>query len=122
MPTPSFFESRALDLWPHRWVSGIATLAVVLVFAGLLFASAKLAVKVPLAPLNAVFLSVICWLWGFTLVGVWFHPSRGTLRIGSPWFLGAPRLAQVCLRRYAALCLVLWFLIPLPVIASELLR
>jgi hypothetical protein len=92
---------------------------VFLLLFGLLVASAELGLELPLAvgPLFAVFSTAICWLWGLTLAGVWFHPSRGTARIGSPWFLGAPRVAQVFFRWYAALFLALWFLVPVFVVA-----
>jgi len=114
MPTPAFFELHATRLWPHRWVFGTATFVVFLVFSALLLAAIKFRFALPVAvgPLFAVFSTAICWLWGLMLAGVWFHPSRGNARLGSPWFLGAPRIAQVLFRWYAAFFLALWFAIP----------
>ena len=114
MPTPSFFESRAPSLWPHRWAFGIATVAVFLAFFGLLLGSAHSGIErpIPPEPLFTALSTTICWLWGLLLTGVWFHPDRGTARIGSPWFLRAPRVAQVCSRWYAAIFLALWFAVP----------
>jgi hypothetical protein len=84
---------------------------VFLLLFALLLSTANLDLErpLPLAPLFAVFATVICWLWGLMLAGVWFHPIHGTARIGSPWFLGAPRVAQVLFRWYAALFLTLLF-------------
>jgi len=115
MPTPAFFEARAPQVWPYRWTLGISAFAVFVVLYGVAYAITELGLPlpVPVALLFGAPFGAMCWLWGLMLVGVWFHPKRGTIRIGSPWFLGAPRFAQVFFRWYAALLLALWFLVPL---------
>lgn len=120
MPTPLFWESHAAKLWPHRWVFGIATFGIFAIFFVFLLAAGALGLSFPIDAAFAIFVPAFCWLWGLTLVGVWFHPTRGTVRIGSPWFLRAPRIVQVLLRWDAAVFLALWFLFPLLVVTSFL--
>jgi len=114
IPTPRFFESRAVKLFPFRWwflgiaLGGFATLGI-----------APFALASPDAVLLAFrwLLPLITWSWGLLLVATWFHPGRGTLREGSPWFLGTRGWPARMVRACAVVFLVAWFFIPVVIVA-----
>ena len=94
MPTPAFFESQAHRFWPHRWTLGLSALAAPLVLMGVMFLAQAFGLerRLPFHLLFAAVLLIYSGGWGLMLVGVWFHPERGTMRVGSPWFLRNARL------------------------------
>jgi hypothetical protein len=113
MPTPAYFESRAVRLWPLRWWLGFTSFALF----GVLFAALSLAGSSSRAGWIWAFALLVpasVWLWGLTVVAVWFHPSQGTARVGSPWFFRAPDELQTFFRWYASIFLAIWFLMPVP--------
>jgi hypothetical protein len=85
IPTPRFFEPRAVKLFPARWwflgvaLGGLALLGI----APFAVASPRAAVLV-----FRWLMPFIMWSWGLLLVATWFHPLRGTLREGSPLMFG----------------------------------
>jgi hypothetical protein len=115
--SPAFFESLAPRLWPYRWWAGLGAFAVGGATYGFLWAivELKLSTTIPLDWVVPAFLLPFSWLWGVTLIGVWFHPAKGTARVGSPWFLRSPRSLQVGWRWYAAIFLTFWFCLPVVV-------
>ena len=114
MPTPSFFERYAPIAHTYRWHLGGtagAALFVILSFIATVenisprFHGAMVIVGTVLAPF-------VVWAWGLMLVGVWFHPTRGNLRFGSPWLFNAPRPVQAAARWYGAFALTLFLAFP----------
>ena len=73
-------------------------------------------------PLFLALASIIIWLWGLTLLGVWFHPQRGTARSSRPWFISVSQRFQVFFRWYASVFLTLWFLVPVLIAILSLAR
>lgn len=118
MDAVAFVESKARSLHPLRW----RFVACAASYGGLLLLFI-IAVWLGWQPrFNAVYLfallsPLLVWSWGLLCWASWFHPERGTMRIGSPWFLRAPRAVQELLRAVYIAGLFVWFLTPLLIAA-----
>jgi len=119
--SPAFLESLAQRLWTYHWALGVAALAAHAVLLGFLVLIQRPELRIVVPAIHVVFMlfvAAICWCWGLMMVGVSFHPDRGTARIGSPWFLRAPRVVQIALRWWTALGITLLLMIPFVLLAT----
>jgi hypothetical protein len=119
----SVLERQAIRIYPLRW----RLLACFIGAYALLYLGVYLAGQVYLSALNwkvlfAIGVPALVWLWGLICLANWFHPERGTLRVGSPWFLGAPRIVQDGLRACGVVGLAFWFGVPLLTLVLVLVR
>jgi len=123
MPTPSFFQRHAAQLHPYHWWLGAGALAVYCLMFGLVALLTHVPIRLPFSGvyLLMALAPILIWCWGLTCLGVWFHPELGSIRLGSPWFLRAPRRLQPALRWYFAVFLTIWFLFPILVVGMALL-
>lgn len=114
VPTPAFFEARAIGLWPHRWRFGIASVTLAAAMFALMLMQRYEWMNTPYG-LAIGFLTIgtlaIFALWGCLCIGTWFHPEYGSMRMENRWWLFTPRFVRVFVRWYAAMFLAVWFLV-----------
>jgi hypothetical protein len=117
IPTPSFFEARAIKLFPLRWwFVALSTVG----FVALALTPVVLSSPRAVLWMTRLLLPPIIWVWGLLLVATWFHPQRGTLRLGSPWLFASRGLYARTTRAYAALFLAALF--PFAIVLVALFR
>jgi hypothetical protein len=106
-----YWERRAHKIHPFRWWLGGVS---VLLIAALWYLAPRAEATASFNLSLYVFvISLVMWIWGALCLAVWFHPSLGNMRYGSPWWLGLPRPAQSFFRGYGAVFLVFWFVLSL---------
>jgi hypothetical protein len=97
------FTRIAQRYYAYRWrflaASGLVFLLLILVFFAL---PRAVAFVLPLVG------PALSFSWGMVLICFWFEPTRGSLFSGAFVRL-IPRIAQVALRWYAAIFLMIWF-------------
>lgn len=104
-----YFEEWSVALRPYRWWFGGGSAALI---ATIVFAGQQQALSSRLGSVVFAFLwFALMWAWGGVCLVSWFHPTRGTMRHGSPWWFGLPGFIQSFLRGYAAVFLAIWFVL-----------
>jgi hypothetical protein len=102
--SPTFWESKARQVYPYRWWLGATTLLAFL----LIGASGMLGGRPFMVASVAIGVPVMVIAWGLFCMSLWFEPSRGTLSANSWLGRHLPPLNMLA-RWWAAIFLPIFF-------------